>query len=39
MPYEVSEADLATTDQAFEEMKKYNPTGADDTTLGLLRIF
>jgi len=38
MPYEVSEADLKITDAAFKEIKNYNPTGADDFTLGLLSV-
>jgi hypothetical protein len=38
MPYEVSEADLKITDAAFEEIKNYNPTGADDFTLGLISV-
>jgi hypothetical protein len=36
MTYQVSEADLKITDQAFEEIKNYNPTGADDFRLGLV---
>jgi hypothetical protein len=38
MAYQVSEADLKVTDHAFEEIKKYNPTGADDFTLGLISV-
>ncbi len=38
MTYQVSEADLEITDQAFEEIKEYNPTGADDFTLGLISV-
>ncbi|SRR6266851_4466555 len=38
MAYQVSEADLYITDQAFEEIKKYDPTGADDFTLGLISV-
>ena len=38
MAYQVSEADLNITDAAFEEIKNYNPTGADDFTLGLLSV-
>jgi hypothetical protein len=38
MPCEVSEADLKIADAAFEEIKNYNPTGADDFTLGLISV-
>jgi hypothetical protein len=38
MPYEVSEADLKIADAAFEEIKNYNPTGADDFTLGIISV-
>lgn len=38
MAYQVSETDLKITDQAFEEIKKYNPTGADDFTLDLISL-
>jgi hypothetical protein len=38
MTYQVSEADLKITDAAFEEIKNYNPTGADDFTLGLISV-
>lgn len=36
MAYRISEADLNIMDQAFEEIKDYNPTGADDFMLGLI---
>jgi hypothetical protein len=36
MPYQVTEASLRVTDQAFEEIRNYNPTGADEFTLGLI---
>jgi hypothetical protein len=35
MIYQVKEADLKITDQAFEEIKKFEPTGADDFSLSL----
>jgi len=38
MAYQVSEADIKVTDAAFEEIKNYHPTGADDFTLGLLSV-
>jgi hypothetical protein len=38
MPYQVTEASLRVTDQAFEEIRNYNPTGADEFTLGLIGV-
>jgi hypothetical protein len=38
MGYQVLEADLKVTDQAFDDIKEYNPTGADDFTLGLISV-
>lgn len=38
MAYQISEADLRITDAAFEEVKNYNPTGANDFTLGLISV-
>lgn len=38
MAYQISEADLRITDTAFEEIKNYNPTGANDFTLGLISV-
>jgi hypothetical protein len=36
MPYQVKESSLKVTDQAYEDIRNYNPSGAEDFTLGLI---
>jgi len=38
MTYRVSEVDLKITDHAFEEIKRYNPTGSNDFTVNLANL-